>query len=65
VLVIHSPADEIIPYPLGRKLYDAANQPRKMMDINGDHNGGFLRSQPQYGRGLKQFLADIDQSGNV
>ena len=65
VLVIHSPDDEIIPYSLGRKVYDAANQPRLMLDINGDHNGGFLRSQPHYGRGLKQFLGNIDRPGNV
>ncbi|HEY5601650.1 MAG TPA: alpha/beta hydrolase [Gammaproteobacteria bacterium] len=63
VLVIHSPDDEIIPYSLGRKVYEAAGQPKQMMDIHGDHNSGFLHSQAQYEKGLEQFLAGIYPMG--
>jgi fermentation-respiration switch protein FrsA (DUF1100 family) len=63
VLVIHSLDDEIIPYSLGHKVYEAANQPKQLMEIKGDHNNGFLNSQPQYGRGLDYFLGGLGQSG--
>ncbi|WP_455206468.1 alpha/beta hydrolase [Kaarinaea lacus] len=59
VMVIHSPDDEIIPYSLGQKVYDAANQPKQLLDIRGDHNSGFLQSQPRYEQALNHFLTDI------
>ncbi|MCI0507439.1 MAG: alpha/beta hydrolase [Gammaproteobacteria bacterium] len=61
VLVIHSPDDEIIPYSLGRKVYDAANQPKQLLELNGDHNSGFLQSQPRYQKSLDQFIAGIHE----
>ncbi|MEJ2178944.1 MAG: alpha/beta hydrolase [Gammaproteobacteria bacterium] len=57
VLVIHSPEDEIIPYSLGRKVFDAANQPKQLLEIQGDHNSGFLQSQPQYRKKIDEFLS--------
>lgn len=56
VLVLHSREDEIMPYELGRRLYEAANEPRMFVELHGDHNGGFLLSQPGYGRALQRFL---------
>jgi uncharacterized protein len=39
VLVVHSPADEVVPYRLGRKLYDAAPGPKRFHEIKGaPHN---------------------------
>jgi fermentation-respiration switch protein FrsA (DUF1100 family) len=63
VLVVHSPDDEIIPYSLGRKVYDAANQPKQLLELNGDHNSGFLQSQPRYQKELDHFISGIDQQG--
>lgn len=59
VLVLHSPEDEIIPYRLGRKLYEAANEPKGFVELRGGHNDGFLVSQPQYERALDEFLATL------
>ena len=56
VLVIHSPEDEIIPFALGEHLYQVANEPKAFFALQGDHNSGFLRSQPEYNRALQQFL---------
>jgi len=58
VLVIHSPDDEIIPYALGEKLYQAADKPKRFLRLKGDHNGGFLQSQPAYEQALHDFLAE-------
>lgn len=62
VLVLHSPGDEVIPYPLGRRLYEAAPEPKRFVDLRGGHNDGFLRSQPDYERALGAFLATLDPS---
>ena len=57
VLVLHSPDDEIIPFRLGEKVYQAANEPKSFMKMKGDHNNGFLLSQPDYERALGAFVS--------
>jgi len=56
VLVLHSPDDEIIPYRLGRKLFEAAPEPKRFIELRGGHNEGFVLSQPRYERALGEFL---------
>ncbi|MFP4495300.1 MAG: alpha/beta hydrolase, partial [Halochromatium sp.] len=56
VLILHSPDDEIVPVRLGRRLYAAAPQPKRFVELRGGHNEGFLRSQPQYQAALVSFL---------
>lgn len=58
VLVLHSRNDEIIPFDLGRRVYEAAPEPKVFQPLRGDHNGGFLLSQPDYERALADFLTD-------
>ncbi|MEN8176490.1 MAG: alpha/beta hydrolase [Pseudomonadota bacterium] len=56
VLVLHSPDDEIIPYVLGRRVYDSAPEPKTFVELTGDHNSGFLLSQPGYSRALDAYI---------
>ena len=56
VLVLHSPDDEIMPFHLGEKIYQSAHQPKSFIRMTGDHNYGFLQSQPDYEQGLEKFL---------
>lgn len=56
VLVIHSVADDIVPYSQGRKLYAAARKPKTFLEITGDHNNGFLQSGQIYSNGINEFL---------
>lgn len=56
LLVIHSAEDEIIPYKLGKKLFDSGNEPKQFVQIKGDHNGGFIYSQPLYQKALDDFI---------
>ncbi len=37
VLVIHSKNDEVIPFELGLEIYDAANEPKRFVEIVGRH----------------------------
>ena len=56
LLVLHSKQDDVIPYMSGVKLYNAANNPRTFVEMAGDHNSGFMQSQPAYEEVLASFL---------
>ena len=56
LLMLHSPEDEIAPIELGRKIFDAANEPKQFVKLRGDHNTGFILSQPEYEQELGKFL---------
>lgn len=56
VLSIHSPSDEVIPYRLGKRLFDAASEPKTFIELKGDHNGGFLMSGEKYEAGIREYL---------
>jgi len=57
VLVIHSRDDEIIPFENGLRLYQAAPGPKRILEIRGGHNDGFLASGQKYIDGIKSFIA--------
>jgi uncharacterized protein len=59
ILVIHSIDDEIIPFHHGDRNFQAANQPKKLVKLRGDHNGGFLDSLETYRNGLNEFIQSI------
>ncbi|MBN1333520.1 MAG: alpha/beta hydrolase [Synergistales bacterium] len=60
VMVIHSREDDIIPFKLGKRLYDLINSPDKMiLVIRGDHNTGFWESREIYIEGLNHFLEKV------
>ena len=59
VLVIHSIDDEIIPFHHGDRNFQVANQPKKLVKLRGDHNGGFLDYLETYRNGLNEFIQSI------
>ncbi|MDX2456636.1 MAG: alpha/beta hydrolase, partial [Gammaproteobacteria bacterium] len=62
VLVLHSPADEIMPFHLGEKIFQAAHTPKHFVRMQGDHNNGFLQSQPEYAQEFDRWLQGIQQT---
>ena len=56
LLMLHSPDDEIIPYRLGEKLFQSANEPKQFVKLKGGHNDGFMLSQPEYEQVLARFI---------
>jgi fermentation-respiration switch protein FrsA (DUF1100 family) len=56
VLVIHSPEDDIIPFAHGRRLFDAAREPKAMLEIAGGHNQGFVFVRDEWVAQLADFL---------
>jgi len=56
VLIAHSPDDEIIPFRHGRELYDAAQGPKRFLELSGGHNEGFIFMRDPWVRELGDFL---------
>jgi len=54
-LIIHSINDEIVPYRLGRRLFESAPQPKEFLQIRGGHNSCFFESEGI----LKEKIADF------
>ena len=56
ILIVHSPDDRVIPYSHGQRLFAAANEPKKFLEIRGDHNEGFIISARVYETSLNAFV---------
>jgi uncharacterized protein len=59
VLIIHSTNDEIIPYQYGQQLFEAAKEPKTLLNISGGHNDGFVTSGDKYINGIEHFITNI------
>lgn len=55
-LSIHSQRDEVVPFRQGRRIYEAVASEKTFLEIQGDHNRGFLQSIGIYTAGLDRFL---------
>ena len=60
-LFIHSKSDEIIPFELAKKLFDAAVLPKQFLEIRGSHNDGFIDSEEEYSGGIIEFIKNLKQ----
>ncbi len=56
LLIIHSPADEVIPYSHGQALFEAAPAPKQFLEISGGHNDGFIVSAGRYEPVVSVFI---------
>lgn len=62
VLVVHSRDDEIIPFSHGQAIFEAAREPRMLLELRGTHNDAHLRDASNYLRGLSTFLDSLPVS---
>ncbi|HSB49686.1 MAG TPA: alpha/beta hydrolase [Burkholderiales bacterium] len=56
VFIAHSRDDDIVPYAHGRKLYEAAAEPKAFLEMRGGHNDGFIFTRPEWVAELGAFL---------
>ncbi len=57
VLVVHSRDDEIIPYHHGENIFEAANEPRAFLELEGGHNDAYVLDEQRYLAGIRSFLS--------
>jgi hypothetical protein len=55
--VLHSPEDEIVPYSMGRRLFEAASGPKEFIPLQGSHNEGGILHSFDAQESLESFLA--------
>ncbi|MDD5085461.1 MAG: alpha/beta hydrolase [Candidatus Omnitrophica bacterium] len=58
-LIIHSTDDEIVNFPLGQKLFEAAKPPKEFLKIRGSHTTPFFGTEKLYEDGLKKFINNL------
>ena len=61
VLVVHGTEDEVVPFSLGRKLYEQAQHRKRFRAIEGGgHNDLFARHREALWGAVRRFLATVD-----
>src|SRR5882724_3701193 len=57
-LIVHGTDDNLIPYALGRELYEAANEPKRFLSVEGGRHSGGLPSA--FFPTVRDFLAQVE-----
>ncbi len=55
-LIIHSEDDEIIPFHHGRKLFEAAPEPKEFYPMRGGHNDAIFQAKGDFAQKIDTFL---------
>lgn len=64
-LFIHSRADEVVPYKLGRRLYEAAPEPKEFYEVKGSaHNSTYIVGGKAYFDSLRRFIESCPRATN-
>jgi fermentation-respiration switch protein FrsA (DUF1100 family) len=64
VMVLHGDRDELVPYRMGRELFDAARPPKRFYTIEGaGHNDTYMVGGTAYYEALADFIADPTGDG--
>lgn len=58
-LICHSPQDDIVPYEMGRKLFDAAGEPKSFVELGGGHNISTFDSRDRLDDALVRLAAEM------
>lgn len=54
--VAHSPNDRVIPYDMGRTLYESAKGPAQWLEMTGNHNDGYALTGETYRQAYIDFV---------
>jgi fermentation-respiration switch protein FrsA (DUF1100 family) len=60
-LFIHSIDDEVVPFGMGKRLYNRAPRPRQFLKIRGGHNECTIVSAPLYLQTIDSFLTSVQE----
>jgi hypothetical protein len=58
-LFMHSRDDDIVPFRMAAELYEAAPGPKRLLELEGDHNSAFYVSEEKIKVAIEEFLADL------
>lgn len=58
-LFIHSMDDQLVPIELGKKLYNAAPEPKKFFEVSGGHNDDYFNDHDGFIETISDFLKEL------
>jgi len=64
IFIAHSRDDDIVPYAHGKKLFEAAGEPKAFLEMRGGHNDGFIFVRQEWVAQLAAFLERHAAGGN-
>jgi pimeloyl-ACP methyl ester carboxylesterase len=56
LFIAHSRDDEIVPYAHGRRVFEAAREPKEFLEMRGSHNEGLVFTRKEWLAQLGSFL---------
>jgi fermentation-respiration switch protein FrsA (DUF1100 family) len=60
ILIIHGDDDRMVPYAMGRALFDAANEPKSFWTVHGARHLNIVPvAGPRYAARLREFYASL------
>jgi fermentation-respiration switch protein FrsA (DUF1100 family) len=59
-LFLHSPSDDVIPFPHGERLFAAATGPKRFVSVVGGHMDAFSRDKTTYFGAIRALVASLD-----
>ena len=59
-LFIHSPDDQVVPYWIGQRLFEAAGEPKEFLKTQGGHNDGSITAEPSAAEEFIRILKSKD-----
>ena len=60
-LIIHSINDEIVPFQLGKRLYEASPEPREFLETYGGHNSSFYEAEDILRSKIGDFIENLKE----
>ncbi len=58
-LFAHSRQDDMIPFALGRQLFERASEPKEFVELSGGHNESGWNASPEYWTALGRFVTNV------
>ena len=63
-LFLHSPDDGVIPYAHGRRLFEAARPPKRLVDVKGGHDDAFRVDKAVYAGAIARLFREVMPASN-
>jgi fermentation-respiration switch protein FrsA (DUF1100 family) len=60
VLVTHSPDDDMIPFRMGKALFENAPEPKQFVPLTGGHNDRGYLDNPTYREAVGRLISGCD-----
>lgn len=65
LLVLHARSDRVIPVEHGRRLFEVAAEPKRMVELAGGHSSGYLEDEARYFGAWEGFVREVAAAGGT